>query len=131
MIASNRYPYSFLAAVILCPELSAPADGGVTLNTQTFGVGTTATYSCDPGYILVGEISTIRTCEDTHRGTTGTWNGTEPLCDGMQTLMYIGVEIGGPGGRPNHSLVFSNTKNSVPHSTKHFAPTTEYTFLHL
>ena len=82
---SNRYPYSFLAAVILCPELSAPANGGVTLNTQTLGVGTTATYSCDPGYILIGE--TTRTCEDTHRGTTGTWNGTEPLCDGMQTLI--------------------------------------------
>ena len=74
-----------LAAVILCPELSAPANGGVTLNTQTFGVGTTATYSCDPGYVLVGEIT--RTCEDTHRGATGTWNGTEPLCDGMQTLI--------------------------------------------
>ena len=85
MIASNRYPYSFLAAVILCPELSAPANGGVTLNTQTFGVGTTATYSCDPGYVLVGEIT--RTCEDTHSGATGTWNGTEPLCDGMQTLI--------------------------------------------
>ena len=73
--------------MILCPELSAPANGGVTLNTQTFGVGTTATYSCDPGYVLVGEIT--RTCEDTHRGTTGTWNGTEPLCDGMQTLIML------------------------------------------
>ena len=36
--------------------------------------GTIATYSCSPGYQLVGG-SSLRAC-----GPDGTWNGTEPSC---------------------------------------------------
>ena len=36
--------------------------------------GTVATYSCSPGYQLVGG-SSLRAC-----GPDGTWNGTEPSC---------------------------------------------------
>ena len=72
--------FEHLFPAILCSKLSVPENGEVTFNSQPFNVGTTATYSCYPGYILVGE--TTRTCEDTNRGTTGTWNGTMPLCEG-------------------------------------------------
>ena len=37
-------------------------------------IGTIATYSCSPGYQLVGG-SSLRAC-----GPGGTWNGTEPSC---------------------------------------------------
>ena len=39
--------------------------------------GTIATYSCSPGYQLVGG-SSLRAC-----GPDGTWNGTEPACKGI------------------------------------------------
>ena len=37
-------------------------------------IGTIATYSCLPGYKLVGE-SSVRACV-----LDGSWNGAEPLC---------------------------------------------------
>ena len=42
--------------------------------------GTIATYSCSPGYQLVGG-SSLRAC-----GNNGIWNGTEPVC-GMYNQM--------------------------------------------
>ena len=69
--------------MILCPELLAPANGTIVFSTasQLFGVGTTATYSCDTDYVLVGEITRI--CQDTNVGTTGTWSGPgyDPTCN--------------------------------------------------
>ena len=66
--------------MILCLELRAPANGTIIMSTssQLYGVGTIATYSCDPGYDLVGE--TTRTCEDSSEDTVGAWSGSTPLC---------------------------------------------------
>ena len=61
-------------------EPAAPLNGNTTLSSQQLGVGTTATYSCDPGYVLVGE--TTRTCEDVNGHIIGTWNGMMPTCEG-------------------------------------------------
>ena len=60
--------------------LEAPDNGTIVISStsQLLGVGTTATYSCDPGYVLAGE--TTRTCEDRNSGTTGTWSGRQPYC---------------------------------------------------
>ncbi len=72
-------------SVILCPEVMAPVNGTLVISTpsptQPLGVGTTATYSCDPGYVLVGDLT--RTCEDSGTGTVGTWSGSEvdPICE--------------------------------------------------
>ena len=69
--------------VILCSVLTAPDNGMIEFSTtsQQLGVGTTATYSCDPGYVLVGE--TTRTCEGTNSGTTGAWSGDDPICKSL------------------------------------------------
>ena len=69
--------------VILCSVLTAPDNGTIefSLTSQLLGVDTTATYSCDPGYVLVGE--TTRTCEDTNSGTTGAWSGDDPICKNL------------------------------------------------
>ena len=66
---------------IECPEPPLLVNGNVVLSSQVLGVGTTATYSCDPGYVLVGE--TTRTCGDANRGTVGVWNGRMPSCKGI------------------------------------------------
>ena len=71
---------------ITCEELSAPDNGEISVapgpNSLSQGLGSVATYSCDPGYTLVGQ--TTMTCEDTNGGTvtTGIWSGTPPYCQG-------------------------------------------------
>ena len=83
--------YFPLLAGILCLEPSSPIHGIVAINSQPLGVGTTATYSCDPGYVLVGE--TIRTCEDANNGTTGSWSGSIPMCEGSSINYYTPFQI--------------------------------------
>ncbi len=61
-------------------ELTAPDNGRVTVNDPDLLVGTMATYSCDQGYVLAGD--TVRTCEERGDGTEGTWNATQPTCEG-------------------------------------------------
>ena len=45
--------------------------------------GTIATYSCSPGYQLVGG-SSLRAC-----GHDKTWNGTQPFCAGVCKICII------------------------------------------
>ena len=58
---------------IKCPDLSAPANGAVTLDLTS--VGAMANFSCNSGYFLVGEA--ILTC-----GGDGTWSAEPPQCIG-------------------------------------------------
>ena len=44
--------------------------------TNMLTAGTIATYSCSPGYQLVGG-SSLRVC-----GPNGTWNELQPSCEG-------------------------------------------------
>jgi hypothetical protein len=54
-----------------CPALTNPDNGAVSASTATSG--STAAYSCDPGYSLSGR--TTLTCQ-----SDGTWDGTPPSC---------------------------------------------------
>ncbi|XP_052808433.1 E-selectin-like isoform X2 [Mya arenaria] len=54
-----------------CGSLSNPANGQVSFLATT--EGSTATYSCNSGFMLVGDST--RTCE-----ASGVWNGSEPTC---------------------------------------------------
>jgi CUB/sushi domain-containing protein len=64
-----------------CATAPSPANGVVTTTGTTFG--STATYSCDPGYDL--SSTDARTCQ-----ADGTWSGTTPTC--------ASVECGSPPG---------------------------------
>ena len=74
------------AETVTCETLSPPDNGWIAMrpgsnqNSLSNGLGSVATYSCDPDYTLVGQRT--RTCEDTSGGTTGTWSGTPPTCEG-------------------------------------------------
>ncbi|XP_078662291.1 sushi, von Willebrand factor type A, EGF and pentraxin domain-containing protein 1-like [Branchiostoma floridae x Branchiostoma belcheri] len=59
--------------VLHCPTLTSPANGGMVGFTNYRAV---VTFSCDPGYDLVGETSV--TC----RGD-GTWSGSVPSCSAI------------------------------------------------
>ena len=72
------YTISFLYIVIMCPALTDPENGMITYSTVVsfdFEFMTTATYSCDTGYALVGG-DTVRTCAGDRE-----WNGTAPICE--------------------------------------------------
>jgi len=58
----------------MCPELTDPANGRVMWTGLT--PGSTATYSCDEGFVLNG--TQIRTCQ-----SDGTWSDAAPTCDRM------------------------------------------------
>ena len=64
-----------LPSDIMCPELSDIPGGHVEVSNRT--VGSIATYMCDEGYHLEGDMS--RTCED-DGDVSGVWSGEEPTC---------------------------------------------------
>ena len=59
--------------VVMCPPLPDISNGGVSWTG--LDPGETATYMCDPGFILDGLPT--RVCRD-----DGTWSGAEPFCIG-------------------------------------------------
>ena len=62
----------FCLTVADCGFLEDPENGVVMLSGNT--VGSTATYECDAGYVLVGGEET-RTCQE-----NGQWSGAAPSC---------------------------------------------------
>ena len=66
---------------VVCPELSDPVNG--TVEQTVYGLKQTATFSCDPGFGLVG--TQVLTCQE-----NGTWNNQPPVCRGKyRTKRYI------------------------------------------
>ncbi len=63
----------------MCDPLPDIANGRVVLS-GTF-IGATATYSCNDGYILVGNAQ--RTCS-----SSGQWSGKEPSCR-SELLLFL------------------------------------------
>ena len=64
-----------LLTVVDCGIPTNPPNGQVS-HTAGTTFGQTATYSCDPGYNLLGDSN--RTCQ-----ATGRWLGNAPTCQGM------------------------------------------------
>ena len=67
--------------MIHCSELSVPENGTLVISSTLLGVGTTASYTCNQGHVLVGDVT--RTCQDTSGGTVtiGTWSGSDSTCE--------------------------------------------------
>ena len=66
--------YTDFLYAVGCPLLPDPANGMVVLTGTSSG--DMATYSCDPGSMLVG--STILTC-----GDDSMWSDDPPVCEPM------------------------------------------------
>ena len=63
--------FSFVLTVVDCGSLADPRNGDVDFSSTTFN--SKATYSCDKGYVLVGQE--LRVCQ-----ANGDWSGEAPTC---------------------------------------------------
>ena len=59
-----------------------PANGSIKFSSSLLQPGTTATYSCNKGFLLTGGDS-VRTCQQ-----DGTYTGNAPSCVGEFTVLY-------------------------------------------
>lgn len=82
------YSFIFISTVhsVRCPEPGLVEHGDVHAPSQT--VGSTHTYTCDPGFMLFGNAT--REC-----GSSGEWIGEKPICwsesDTLGRIDYITV----------------------------------------
>ena len=60
----------------MCPQLSDPIGGSVTINADIIVPGSRATYSCDDKHQLSGP--SVRECQE-----NGTWSEIGPTCESM------------------------------------------------
>ena len=70
----------------MCPDITDPANGQIVFVVDTvapYDLATTATYSCDSGYGLMGG-DTVRTCEENGGSVIGAWSGMAPSCGGKE-----------------------------------------------
>ena len=80
---------------IFCSESPAPQNGKMSIatvsNDNKYSLGSTANYSCNIRFVLVGQ--TTRVCEDTNGGTVarGTWSGSLPTCEGTAELRQLSL----------------------------------------
>lgn len=70
--------FCFYHEVISCGELPTPPNGNKIGTQITYG--STAIFTCDSGYMLVG--SAVRECL-----SSGLWSGIETRCLGMDTTV--------------------------------------------
>ncbi|HVZ73733.1 MAG TPA: hypothetical protein VHJ20_15240 [Polyangia bacterium] len=75
-----------------CPALNSPTGGSVSAPNLTYG--STAMYTCNTGYSLVGIAS--RTCQ-----ASGTWSGSPPTC--------APVDCGVPSKPGNGTVTYTTT----------------------
>ena len=68
--------------VVDCGDLVDPMNGLVLLDETVFE--SIATYTCDPGFVLNGNMERI--CQ-----ANGNWSGTEPTCEGQSHTMHYSV----------------------------------------
>ncbi len=70
----------FFPLVINCGDLPGPDNGLVTITIGNFG--SNASYTCETGYNLNGDMT--RMCQD-----SGDWSGTAPTCDRKLNYMAL------------------------------------------
>lgn len=63
-----------MTAARLCSRLEPPQNGRVDIDGST--PGSTATYTCFPGFNIIGQSS--RSCQ-----LNGVWSGSAPFCQGV------------------------------------------------
>lgn len=89
--------FLFCLEVISCGELPTPPNGNKIGTQITYG--STAIFTCDSGYMLVG--STVRECL-----SSGLWRGIETRCLGMDTTVMTCPFSFSPGDKSKERDLF-------------------------
>ena len=81
---STIYIYAFPVIAIQCSTLNIE-NGMISYTpdaTPPYSINTMANYTCNTGFSLMGNA--LRACVDDNdqADTNGTWNGTDPSCQG-------------------------------------------------
>ena len=71
---NDKFDTLSIIPVVVCPILEDPQFGSISYENGNRGIGSMATYTCDPRYSLVGNA--LRTCLDTSE-----WSGRAPTCE--------------------------------------------------
>ena len=71
--------YCIIIAAVNCGSPPVPINGSVSITSLQTTFQSIAIYSCDLGFMLVGENRRI--CE-----AQGAWSGQTPTCTGMITF---------------------------------------------
>ncbi|XP_035660825.1 E-selectin-like [Branchiostoma floridae] len=95
---SDRVP---TCQAIKCTKLTSPANGAVTGSNS---YGDVATFTCNPGYKLVG--TSTRTCQ-----SDGTWSGGSPTCTAVQCTKRTPPKNGAVTGSNSYGDVATFTCN--------------------
>ena len=77
----------FVSTGLICGSLPNPKNGQVTFGSTR--VGTSATYQCDSGFVLVGKST--RVCQ-----ASGEWSGDEPQCQRKLIKKRLASQIQSP-----------------------------------
>jgi hypothetical protein len=82
---SIQFKHAIIIVAVDCGELRDPAGGSVTTVGTRFE--STAEYTCNVGFILIGNLR--RTCQ-----AKGQWSGSEPACtSGYKSLAIFSLSI--------------------------------------
>ena len=80
-----------LLSALTCSVLPQPDNGQIVysmISLPAFGLGTTATYSCNIGYGLSGTQMT-RTCQSDALSLSGEWSGQALTCIGEISILMM------------------------------------------
>ena len=73
-----------LLPAVVCPTLPPLTNGMISYSDLTLDVGSVATYSCDPGFVLNGGNLPMRSCL-----AKGKWFGSAPTCEGKTAVLIV------------------------------------------
>ena len=72
-----RY-YPVFLFLVVCLFLPTPTNGMISYSDPTLGVGSVASFSCDPGFMISDATRSTSDCQ-----ADGQWSSIPPTCMGM------------------------------------------------
>ena len=81
------YSFLFIIAAIVCPVLTAPANGNAPSCTDANNYGSQCTFSCLAGFDLVGQ--SVLTCGGDGTSTAGSYDFAAPTCAGESSIFHF------------------------------------------
>ncbi len=103
---------------ITCPTPPNIVNGTIGYSplgtTEVFKYGRTATYQCNPGYIITS-VDRVRTCTGDGSTSIGQWDGTAPQCPRMFYIIALSYVIVVTHARVPHGIYWLSSDVGLRH----------------